>query len=204
MSRQNCKNCGEPYNFDNLVTPGRATLKCVACQRQIYVHTGQILAEPTPLQEKAMEDIEQVVMVVSHTGTDMKSRYSHSSSPVVEKREASSPNPEKGWKRSSKPATPATSHEDQSTGGGVGSNDSLNITEVKSENSTLDAYSLYQISLLGVFYCFALFWAGMALYVLLMAYPLLVSVFAIALMVFLSLCSVAITEILKNLWRNED
>lgn len=42
MTRQNCKNCGEPYTFDNLVTPGRATMVCSACQRKIYIHTGQI------------------------------------------------------------------------------------------------------------------------------------------------------------------
>ena len=42
MTRQNCKNCGEPYAFDHLVTPGRATMICSACQKKIYVHTGQI------------------------------------------------------------------------------------------------------------------------------------------------------------------
>lgn len=204
MSRQNCKNCGEPYNFDNLVTPGRATMKCVACQRQIYVHTGQILAEPSPLQEKAREDIEQVVMVVSHTGTDIKSPYSNSSSPSVEKRESTS---EKGWKRSSKPAATATAPQVQAAAGagGVGFNEILNIMEVKPEESAIDAYSLYQIALIALFYCFALFWVGIALYILLMTtYPLSVSIFFVALMVFLALCSVAVAEILKKIWRNED
>lgn len=45
MTRQNCKNCGEPYSFDNLVTPGRATMVCGACSKKIYTHTGQIYFE---------------------------------------------------------------------------------------------------------------------------------------------------------------
>lgn len=203
MSRQNCKNCGEPYNFDNLVTPGRATMKCVACQRQIYVHTGQILAEPSPLQEKAREEIEQIVMVVSHTGTDIKPRYSNSSPASVEKRETSTTQRSpKGWKRSSKPVAPTTPDSAE----GIGFNEILNVMEeVQPEGSWFDAYSLYQIAFIGVFYCFSLFWGGIALYILLTtAYPLLVSVFFVALMVFLALCSVAVAEILKNLWRNED
>lgn len=181
-------------------------MKCVACQRQIYVHTGQILAEPSPLQEKAREDIEQVVMVVSHTGTDIKSPYSHSSSPTAEKREASAQSSEKGWKRSSKPVAPAVAPQVQAAAtGGVGFNDILNIMEVKPEESAIDAYSLYQITLIGLFYCFALFWIGIALYILLTTtYPLPVSIFFVALMIFLALCSVAVAEILKKLWRNED
>lgn len=47
MTRQNCKNCGEPYEFDLLVTPGREERHCVACQRKIYTHTGQIVLSPT-------------------------------------------------------------------------------------------------------------------------------------------------------------
>lgn len=203
MSRQNCKNCGEPYNFDNLVTPGRATMKCVACQRQIYVHTGQILAEPSPLQEKAREDVDQVVMVVSHTGTDIRSPYAHSAAGAVEKRDASPQNLDKGWKRSSKSVVPPQVQPQADKG--VGFNDILNIMEVKPESSALDTYSLYQIALIGVFYCFSLFWVGIALYILLTTtYPLMVSIFFVALMVFFGLCSLAVAEILKKLWRNED
>lgn len=202
MSRQNCKNCGEPYNFDNLVTPGRATMKCVACQRQIYVHTGQILAEPSPLQEKAREDIEQVVMVVSHAGADFKSSFPRTCSSVVEKRDASSQSPDhKGWKRFPKSAMPPPAQVEEE----VGSDDILNIMDARSDNKTIDAYSLYQIVLIVMFYAFSLFWIGIALYVLLYTmYPLTVCIFFAALMAFLALCSVAVAEILKKLWRNEE
>lgn len=58
MTRQNCKNCGEPYSFDPIVTPGREVRACGACQKVIYTHTGQIvleskksvIAEPTPVR----------------------------------------------------------------------------------------------------------------------------------------------------------
>lgn len=196
MSRQNCKNCGEPYNFDNLVTPGRATMKCMACQRLIYIHTGQIYTEP-PLSVRmasergATEEASGKDRLVSAEKNSVLGAVGI----VAPGSPASSPN-SGGWKRSSKTVSILSSSEAR----GRELAGSRSEEDWAGDESPL---SLYEMGIVGILYLFFIFWFGCAAVVLLRtAYPMEIAGMLVALFAFLGIVSLALAEGLKTLWKN--
>ena len=186
MSRQNCKNCGEPYTFDNLVTHGRATMLCAACQRKIYVHTGQIYLEPIPAASIGSDRVVPVAAV--------ESVFPKAAVPGVMNAAASSPSLVSGggWKRSSKttsipvPETAARVRQE---------------SEWKGDDSS---YSFYEICIIGFLYIFFLFWIGCAVAILLFsAYPMEINSFLVAVSAFFGIISLAMAEAVKTVWGSE-
>lgn len=196
MSRQNCKNCGEPYNFDNLVTPGRATMKCMACQRLIYVHTGQIYTEP-PLSVKMASErgCAEDVAGKNSPASSEKNSVLGTVGIVAQGIPVSSSN-SGGWKRSSKTVSILASPD----GRRRESAGSRSDEDWAGEESPL---SLYEMGIVGILYLFFIFWFGCAAVVLLRtAYPLEIAGVLVALFVFLGIVSLALAEGLKTLWKN--
>ena len=105
MTRQNCKNCGEPYSFDNLVTPGRATMICAACSKKIYTHTGQMYFE-APLHQKNHSPA-PISMGQGVSFVPIKSAHSTEAIPPASRPHADLPKSE-GWQRAKAPTPTAT------------------------------------------------------------------------------------------------
>lgn len=189
MTRQNCKNCGEPYVFDNLVTPGRATILCHACQRKIYVHTGQIYFDPPVsksgyVQSSVKIPLGQGVSVIQDPGSDSQNAKQFSQ-----------------WQSSSRAEKTSKS----------GKQDNSEL-EFKKEVDM--EFSRGQIFILMALYFFCCLWIVMAfmfLYQLMKGYSfetielqkLFVSFHFLALVgsLFCSLISLALAEGCKKIWR---
>ncbi len=209
MSRQNCKNCGEPYTFDNLVTPGRATKICGACQRKIYVHTGQICFEvPSSIQpDKSIKIPMGQGIAVLHDAQALKeSREAASQTvPLSAPAPAQGPRviqndlPASGWKR----ANYTKKAETQKIVAEV------LPTDLEKDAAEADvALGAKENLVLFLLYVFCFLWIAIAVFRLYLLLQGSVSTLEVWLPVvsaaFYSLVAAAIAEGLKTLWKQTD